>query len=44
MLYHSSKTLAEAERRCGGEEEIEGINDIVKKLVVETYSDNMESI
>lgn len=42
-LYHFWKTSAEAEGRCGEEEEMEGVNEIVKKLAMETYSDKMKS-
>lgn len=31
MVYHFWETSAEAERRCEEEEEIEGMNEIVKK-------------
>lgn len=31
MLYHFLKTSAEAERGCGGEEEMEGINEIMER-------------
>lgn len=43
-LYHFWKTSAEAEGRCGKQEEMKGVIEIgEKKLVVETYSDKMKS-